>query len=1023
MGIEKFKLPKLTRREFLSTSGKALAVVGLGGFGSSWSAPKKLPKAPPLDLKKNVPVMDPGGIPHYFGPYPNYANSPLPELDAAGHVIPGSGIRKFVDSLPGLTAAGANNLGQYIPVAVPNKTAYPGSDYYEIELREYSEKMHSDLPPTKLRGYVQVVGGVPVTPIHYLGPLIIAQRNRPVRIKFTNKLPTGAGGDLFIPTDPTVMGAGMTPNLTEEYKQNRATIHLHGNNTVWISDGTPHQWITPASETTSYPQGVSVRNVPDMPDPGPGSQTFYYTNQQSARMMFYHDHAYGITRLNVYVGEAAGYLISDSTEKALVSTGVIPSTQIPLIIQDKTFVPGPVQLAAQDPTWDIVKWGGLGGLWFPHVYMPNQNPWDLAGMNAFGRWHYGPWFWPPTTINFPPIPNPYYDPVNAPWEPPQMPATPNPSTPAEAFMDTPIVNGTAYPYMVVEPRAYRFRILNACNDRFLNLQMYVADPTVTTADGRTNTEVKMVPAVLTAGFPVGWPIDGRVGGVPDPATTGPTFIQIGTEGGFLPAAVVLPNQPVDWNMNPTNFDMGDVNKGTLILGTAERADVIVDFSRYAGKTIILYNDAPAPFPALDARYDYFTQNEDLTPIGGAPSTQPGYGPNTRTIMQIRVANTTPARAYNLNALKAALPAAFRTSQDTIIVPEARYNAAYRGNFPTDPFVQIYQSSLTFTPIGQTTPLTIPIPFQMKALHDEMGASYDTDYGRMSAMLGLQRPIAGGAQNFMMYPYISPPVEIVKNSIYGTPIGSLGDGTQIWRITHNGVDTHTIHFHLFSVQLINRVAWDNAIRVPDANELGWKETLRVNPLQDTIVALRPSAPTNLPFTVPNSVRLLDVTKPDGATLPGGPGGFFNPAGNPISVINHLVNFGWEYVYHCHLLAHEEMDMMHAVCFAVSPQAPSNPLATVNGVNVVFTWKDNSTNETHWTIQRATAIGGPWTDIATVPSTTGGAIGGTVTYTDTPGTPGTYYYRAIAKNIVGDTTTPGFPTMSADSAPSGTSEVTL
>ena len=60
--------------------------------------------------------------------------------------------------------------------------------------------MHSDLPPTTLRGYVQVnAAGTPIAPIHYLGPVIVATRDRPVRIKFTNKLPTGAGGNLFIP--------------------------------------------------------------------------------------------------------------------------------------------------------------------------------------------------------------------------------------------------------------------------------------------------------------------------------------------------------------------------------------------------------------------------------------------------------------------------------------------------------------------------------------------------------------------------------------------------------------------------------------------------------------------------------------------------------------------------------------------------------------------------------------------------------------------------------------------------------
>ena len=86
----------------------------------------------------------------------------------------------------------------------------------------------------------------------------------------------------------------------------------------WICDGTPHQWITPAGETTSYPQGVSVQNVPDMNACGAGRdgcQTFYYTNQQTARLMFYHDHAWGITRLNVYAGEAAGYLLTDDVEQ------------------------------------------------------------------------------------------------------------------------------------------------------------------------------------------------------------------------------------------------------------------------------------------------------------------------------------------------------------------------------------------------------------------------------------------------------------------------------------------------------------------------------------------------------------------------------------------------------------------------------------------------------------------------------------------------------------------------------------
>ncbi len=154
------------------------------------------------------------------------------------------------------------------------------------------------------------------------------------------------------------------------FSQNRATIHLHGGVTPWISDGTTHQWITPAGELGSYKNGMSVFNVPDMPNPGKpgsatnpansGSQTFYWTNDQAARLMFYHDHAMGITRLNVYVGEAAGYLLRDDTEKKLEAAGLIPGLgdNIPLVIQEKAFVDA-TTIRATDPTWN---WGtGLLG--------------------------------------------------------------------------------------------------------------------------------------------------------------------------------------------------------------------------------------------------------------------------------------------------------------------------------------------------------------------------------------------------------------------------------------------------------------------------------------------------------------------------------------------------------------------------------------------------------------------------------------------------------------------------------------
>ena len=321
-------------------------------------------------------------------------------VDSPGDGYLTKGIKKFQDSLPmpcnpGADGSGCPNVPQtadptaadkFLPLAVPESKTYSGeqADEYVIGLVQYRTRFSSDLPPTLVRGYVQLSTQdtpgqqVPlynellngdrqplpytgVTSPQWLGPIIAATKDRPVRIVFRNLLPTGADGDLFLPTDSSMMGSGMTPmpgmaepadqgSVLDEvrnplctnapkdpmcFKDNRATLHLHGGITPWISDGTPHQWITPAGESTDWPQGVSVRNVPDMPDPNgsgaevcaaadDGCSTFYYSNQQSARLMFYHDHSWGITRLNVYAGEAAGYTITDDTEKKLVITGDHP---------------------------------------------------------------------------------------------------------------------------------------------------------------------------------------------------------------------------------------------------------------------------------------------------------------------------------------------------------------------------------------------------------------------------------------------------------------------------------------------------------------------------------------------------------------------------------------------------------------------------------------------------------------------------------------------------------------------------
>ncbi len=1030
------------------------------------------------------------------------------------------GMRKFVDQLP-VTCTPPDcptDGSKFLPVAVPEEIDYNGvkADEYVIGLVQYRTKFSSDLPEGALvRGYVQLMtptlqtklgtAGVPlanelldgttvavtggylgVTTPQYMGPFIAATKDKPVRIVFRNLLPTGAGGDLFLPTDSSMMGSGLGPDgmdtavdagtVLDEvrnpactttvpkpdtcFKDNRATLHLHGGITPWISDGTPHQWITPAGETTPYPQGVSVQNVPDMvEDPNTsqgctaaddGCSTFYYTNQQSARLMFYHDHAWGITRLNVYAGEAAGYTIADDTEKKLVADGVIPGPDatLPLVVQDKTFVPGADQLAQQDPTWDATRWGTKGNFWYHHVYMPAQNPGDPSGMSAFGRWMYGPWFWPPaTTTVHGPIANPYYDPActlddPSTWqyqtdpycEPEQIPGTPNISAGMEQFNDTPIVNGVAYPTVTLDPKPYRLRILNAANDRFFNFQWYVADP----GQGDGTTEVALKPAELAAAqtdpnvFPT------PVGANDD--TYGPDWVQLASEGGFLPApAVVDGQQPTTWITDPTRFDYGNVDKHSLLLAPAERADAVVDFSKFAGQTLILYNDAPAAFPARVPQYDYYTGGPDLSPAG-APTTLPGYGPNTRTVMRVTIAATTPSAAFDMTKLRNAFKhnaqgtGVFESGQPPTIVGQSAYNSAYGTSFASSSNCNVAGSTKTtcdgLVRVNDTTDFGFntlrkptarsSIALQPKAIHDEMNASTFDEYGRMTANLGVEaQPPSPGQQNVTLYPYINPATELVDatnlpraqvnltadglpaGDVQVSPISSTADGTQIWRFTHNGVDTHPIHFHLYDVQVVNRVTWDNIIIPPDPNELGWKDTVRMSPLEDTIVALRPIIP-KVPFEVPNAIRPLNPMMALGSTA-----GFnsVDVQGNPTTAItNELVNFGWEYVIHCHILSHEEMDMMRPESVVLPPNAADGLVVNLNGTGrratATLTWNDNSITETSFVIQR-TSDGARWTDVGTVvrPLTEANTHG-TASFTDaTIDGRQAYRYRVAALNTAG------------------------
>ncbi|HLK09577.1 MAG TPA: hypothetical protein VKV30_16600 [Candidatus Angelobacter sp.] len=477
-------------------------------------------------------------------------------------------VRKFVTSLPGLGPSGKNEIGQYIPLATKSTMNFAGltTDIYSLAVGKLTERMHPDLP-----GPTDFLGDFDLSTLDqkYLGGIIVAKRNTPVILKVENRVPNRP----IIPVDPTVMaGPGL---MVGDLPYNRIVTHLHGGLIPWFSDGTPFQWYTPSGQ-----HGASFLNVPGFPAPPTGTAVYYYPNQQSARLVWYHDHAIGITRTNAYAGIASGYIITDDFEANLVASGLLPDlVGIPLIIQDKGFVPA--DFDKQDPGW---KWGKPGDLWYPHQYEANI----LSGgvRNRKGRWDWGPTAVPPAK---------------------GTQALPAVSLVPETFFDTTLVNGGLYPKISVPSKRVRFRMLNGSQARFYHMNLYAED---LSNAGEANLK-----------------------------KPGPVMYQTGTEGGFLPAVAVhnnktpIPLLPPGKDPNMANPD-GPFN---LLLAPGERADLVIDFNGVpAGSTFILYNDAPAPFPGGDSRNDYFTGDGDQTAIGGAPNTQLGFGPNSRTLMRFVV---------------------------------------------------------------------------------------------------------------------------------------------------------------------------------------------------------------------------------------------------------------------------------------------------------------------------------------------------------------------------------------------------
>jgi spore coat protein A len=654
-------------------------------------------------------------------------------------------LKKFGQALRGVGPGG-------IPVAAPDAGIAPvtGVTHYSLTIGQFTDQLHPSLGPTTLWGYNPAVAlGGGTQPQRHLGGIIVAQRGTPIQLTFTNRLPSTH----ILPVDTSA-------NFTDaQQRQNATTTHLHGGLVPWISDGGPFSWFTPDGQYGPSVQSAAG-NIYKLLNTGlqPGQAEYYYPNNQSARLVWYHDHAHDLTRLNAYAGIASAYIIRDAFEANLRNLGLPDfvengGREIPIVIQDKIFVGS--DILTKDPTWPGLT--GVGSLWYPHTYETDR--WELGD-----------------------------DPLGLP---------PDPSIIPEMFGDTMLGNGTVYPQATVEARRYRLRILNACQARFLNLQLYVDDGS---PDGITLNRNTMKPT----------------------NAQGPDFFVLGTEGGFLPKPVQVPsNKPFD----PIALS------GSLITGPAERWDLLVDFSKFNGNKVILYNDAPAPFPGPDQRNDYFP---------GAPGNptqpQPGFGPNTRQIMRF---NVVPATSKD---------APLRITGDTDLSPDLT-------PFLVPPGAAVQSGVLTLPP---------GVPVRQLTLNETFDG-----YGRLIQLLGTNQAVNGDFGR------------AYEDAATETPTAG---STEVWQIANLTGDTHPIHFHLVNVQVLGRQPFNVDTYTgtptytgpavgPGKTELGWKETVRMNPGEVTTVIMKFDLPT-VPFTVPASPRT---------------------GGN-------------EYVWHCHILEHEEHDMM-------------------------------------------------------------------------------------------------------------------
>jgi spore coat protein A len=294
--------------------------------------------------------------------------------------------------------------------------------------------------------------------------------------------------------------------------------------------------------------------------------------------------------------------------------------------------------------------------------------------------------------------------------------------------------------------------------------------------------------------------------------------------------------------------------GSLLTAPAERWDVVVNFNGKSGKKYVLYNDAPAPFP------------------GGGPEND---GPS--------VPATTPGEVIYTNQIL--MRFVVKPDSPTITPDKPLFIQEWLPLAP-DPLSGI-DRPLTVSWFKQT-----PIAGVKKVRHLTLNEIFD-EKGRLIQMLGTNQlvpmPMGFSADDGTA----GAPEKTYARGYMDTATEDPEVGTvEIWQIANLTGDTHPMHFHLVNAQLLSRQPFsdykdgkpvfgpNDKSRGPDPLELGWKDTIKMNPGEVTSIIMKfDLAP--VPFNVPESPR-KDM---EGKTVGGN-----------------------EFVWHCHILEHEEHDMM-------------------------------------------------------------------------------------------------------------------